>query len=84
MMAIGSRGGAVQLADHNAIAPDAGVYDDDEVVRGCEQVNDQSNGMNDDMHSNDGAPAIVLEYPPGSFTGTNALADTVSSSEASW
>ena len=53
-MAIGSRGGAVQLADHNAIAPDAGVY---EVVRGCEQVNDQSNGMSDDMHSNDGAPA---------------------------
>jgi hypothetical protein len=64
MMAIGRRGGAVQLADHNAIAPDAGAYDDDEVIRGCEQVNDQSNGMNDDMHSNDGAPAIVLEYPP--------------------
>ena len=38
--------------------------DDEEVVGGCEQVNDQSNGMNDDMHSNDGAPAIVLEYPP--------------------
>ena len=63
MMAIGSRDGAVQLADHNAIAPDAGVYDD-EVVRNCEQLNDQSDGMNDDMHSNDGDPAIVLEYPP--------------------
>ena len=26
MMAIGSRGGAVQQADHNAIVQDAGVY----------------------------------------------------------
>ena len=35
MMVIGSRGGAVQPADHNVIAPDAEVYDDDEVDRGC-------------------------------------------------
>ena len=42
--------------------------------------------MNGDMHSNDGAPAIVLMYPfpPGSRTGTNALAETVSYGEASW
>ena len=63
MMAIGDRGGAVQLADHNAIALDAGVYDD-EVVRGCEQVKEQSNGINDDIYRGDGAPAIVLECPP--------------------
>ena len=31
MMIIGGRDGAVQLADHYAIAPDAGVYGDDAV-----------------------------------------------------
>lgn len=63
IMAIGSRGRAVQLADHNAMAPDAGVYDD-KVVEGCEQLNDQSNGMNGDILKDNGAPAIAGKYPP--------------------
>ena len=45
MMAISCRSGAVQSAGHNAIALDAGVYNY-EVVEGCEQLNDQRNGIN--------------------------------------
>lgn len=63
MMPIGSRGGAVQLADHNAIAPDAGVYDG-EVDGGTQRVNNHSDGMNDDIHRDDGAPKIAKDYSP--------------------
>ena len=42
MMAIDGRNGVVQLADHYAIAPAAGVYND-EAVQGPEPPNDQSN-----------------------------------------
>lgn len=53
MMAIGDRDGDVQLADHYAIAPDAGVYSDGAVQGTLQHDDDQRTADIDDNNSTD-------------------------------
>jgi hypothetical protein len=58
MMAIDGRNGVVQLADHYAIAPAVGVYDDVQGL-GPEPQYDEGNGVNDPGTVDGDAPAVA-------------------------
>jgi hypothetical protein len=60
MMAIDGRNGAVQLADHYAIAPAAGVYDDVQGL-GPEPQYDEGNGDHDPGPVDGDAPAVAQQ-----------------------
>ena len=60
LIAIDGRNEVVQLVDHFAIAPAAGVYDDPRKL-GPEQQHDKGNGVNDPSFGLDDAPAQQIQ-----------------------
>ena len=83
MMIIGGRDGAVQLADHYAIAPDAEVYDDDAMQDHDDGLSIHKSNVHVSNTSEDDVASVVAQIPD-TGTDTDADADGVPSGEASW